>query len=150
VIWLTAREPWTAPFARAQYQRVKARLAASLSALLAICAHAQPSEEDARLRAAELAALAGICAHVRPGDALSPICGLGPERARAPAENLAAAVVAAEVLAPEARERARAEAVARYRAELAARPRPKPTPTDRDRVLIAPPGFGPDPTAPLE
>jgi len=137
---------------RAQYRPVKPGLAASLSALLAVCAQAQLPEDDARLRAAESAALAGICAYVRPGDALSARCGLGPERARTLAEELAAtdALARAEGLAPEARQRALAEVVARYRAKEAARPRPKPTPTDRDRILIAPPGFGPDPSRPLK
>ena len=139
-----------APLAQAQYRRMKPVLVVSLSALLAGYAHAQPPAEDARLRAAESAVLAGICAHVRPGDALSPKCGLGPERARSSAEGLAAALATAGELAPEARRRALAEAVARYRAVEAARPRRKPAPTDSDRILIAPPGFGPDPTAPLE
>jgi hypothetical protein len=124
--------------------------------LLAFCANAQPSEDDARLGAAQLAVLAEICTYVRPGDALSPVCGLGPERAGAPLERLAVALAEAQALEPEARERARAEAVARYRAEQAARRTPAAEPTlrrtstDRDRVLIAPPGFGPDPTAPLK
>ena len=128
---------------------MKPTFAASLSALLATCAHAQSYAEDARLRAAESVALAGICVHVRPGDALSPICGLGPERARTLVEELAAAdaLARAEGLAPEAHRRALAAAVARYEAR---HPRPKPTPTDRDRILIAPPGFGPNPAAPLE
>lgn len=146
--------------ASAQYQLVRPSLAASLLALLTVCAHAQPAEEDARLRAAQLAALAGICAYVQPGDDLSPMCGLGPERARAPQERLAVALAEAAALPPEARERARAEAMARFRAEQATHRPPKPTPmptampmptltpTDRERVLIAPPGFGPDPTAP--
>lgn len=131
-------------------------MAASLLALLAVCADAQPSAEDARLGAAQLAVLAEICAYVRSGDELSPICGLGPKRARTRVEELAEVMAAADALAraaglaPEARQRALAEAFARYRAEHPADPRPKRTPTDRDRILIAPPGFGPDPTDPFK
>jgi len=99
---------------------MKLGFGASVSVLLAISAHAQLSEEDARLKAAEMAALAAICAYVRVGDPLSPMCGLGPARART---------------------------VAEFAAEAATRPRPKLTPNNRSQTLIAPPGFGPDPTA---
>ena len=111
------------PFGRAQYPRMKVGFGALASALLAISAHAQPSEEDARLKAAEMAAVAAICAYVRAGDPLSEMCGLGPARARTAAQ---------------------------FAAEAATRPRPKPNPNNGSQILIAPPGFGPDPTAPLE
>jgi acyl-CoA reductase-like NAD-dependent aldehyde dehydrogenase len=60
--------------------------------------------------------------------------------------NQQAAFTAVAAASPEALQRALAEA--RYRVGEAAWP--KSTPTDRDRILIAPPGFGPDPTALLE
>jgi hypothetical protein len=40
------------------------------------------------------------------------------------------------------------QATHRNRAEQAASLTPKQTPTDRESILIAPPGFGPDPAGP--
>jgi hypothetical protein len=121
-------------------------LAAAGATLAAICAHAQPSAEDARLRAQELAALVSICAQAKPGDALAPVCGLPAAEAVALAE--AAEAVARARLEAEARKVPPiAELIALHRAEQSLRPRrtPKRTPTDRDLWLIAPPGFGPTP-----
>ena len=160
---------------QAQYYRVRLGLAASLLPFLAINSQAQPSAEDERLRAAELAALDALCAHARPSDGLAPTCKLYADawaeaerlteaaaHARAQgnealAEALTAGAEAAARPRPEALAAARGRAIAPARAGAEQEPpwttprTPNPPPyPDRNLVLIAPPGFGPDPAAPLK
>ena len=93
-----------------------------------------PALEAARLRTLELAAIDSICAQARrAGDAVGPICGL-------PSEQLP---------------RLQSAAPARPRVEDAPRsmstpPTPYLRQPDRTQVLIAPPGFGPDPNNPFD
>lgn len=152
---------------QAQYSPVRLGLAASLLPFLAISSQAQPSAEDERLRAAELAALDAICAHARPGDGLAPICKLYADASteaerlteaaagaraqgnEALAEELTAAAEAAARPRPEALAAARAGAEQERRWMTTPIPNPPPYP-DRNLVLLAPPGFGPDPEAPLK
>ena len=155
---------------QAQYYRVRLGLAASLLPFLAISSQAQPSAEDERLRAAELAALDALCAHARPSDGLAPTCKLYADawaeaerlteaaaRARsqgneALAEALTAAAEAAARPPPEVLAAARRRAIAPEQERRWTTP-PTPNPPrypDRNLVLIAPPGFGPDPAAPLK
>jgi hypothetical protein len=93
-----------------------------------------PALEAERLRTLELAAIDSICAQARrAGDAIGPICGLPSERPP----------------------RAQATAPARPRANEAPPSRWTPPtlwwryPYD-DQILLAPPGFGPDPNDPLK
>jgi hypothetical protein len=125
VLWLTLnRSP--------EYQPTFQRDPPAVFARTAIDALG-PAIEAERLRTLELAALDSICAQVRPGDAIGPICGLPSERAP----------------------RAQAAAPARPRAKEAT-PSTSTPPTLRwrypygDQILLAPPGFGPDPNDPLK
>jgi hypothetical protein len=92
-----------------------------------------PALEAERLRTLELAAIDSICAQVRrAGDAIGPICGLTSEQPP----------------------RLQSAAPARPRVEEAPRSRSTPpTPylwqPHGAQVLIAPPGFGPDPNNPF-
>jgi hypothetical protein len=116
--------------------------------LAAICAQAQPSAEEARLRAYQLAALESICAQAKPGDALARICRL-PD-AEAVALGATAEAAARTRVEAEARERTLAEETARRRAlaEQRWRRATRETAPGRDLTLIAPPGFGPEPKTP--
>ena len=113
-----------------------------------ICAHAQPSAEEARLRGYQLAALDSICAQAKPGAALATICGRPDAIAVVLAETIAAAAPARSE--SEARERAFAEARRRALAEQRWQRATREAGRGRDLTLIAPPGFGPEPTTPLK
>jgi hypothetical protein len=112
------------------------------TSLAATCAHAQPSAEEARLRAYQLAALDSICAQAKPGDALAPVCKLPAAEALREAAEAAARTPEHAFAEEVARSRALEEQFRRQAAREAAR--------GRNLTLIGPPGFGPDPTTPLK